>query len=229
MPQQLPHYLKGEPQVSLWQGGPTFSLFYDYDQIRDGKLSGLKPEQKAIWFRARTEMTFLDPVRRIFSLPPSSLFNELMDASFSPPRSFSIAIMSVMLNGVEALGSFLRPDLCLPIERRNDNKGMFKAFMEIYVKDWWQKPVPGGNPDVAELLWSCFRIGIAHGFCIKEPGSLEFLENERFRWTGKVLQVCPLHLFQDLDQGAKTYFSDLQANQQVLEKFTIRFDHVYKS
>lgn len=220
------HFLKGEPEFELWPGGPKFSCFYDYDQLRDHKLSGLTDHQKALWFKKRTEMTFLDPMRCIFRNPPSAVFNELMDATLSPPRSLSIGIMSIMLNGVEALGSFLEPDLGA---KPGDGKKMFEAFIKKHLPTWWRQPVPNGTPNITDLLWTCFRNGVAHGFQITPPGSLEFLEDTPYCWEPvmKVVQICPLHFFNDLDHGVKSYLSDLTSKQDVLKKFIQRFQCTY--
>jgi len=203
-----------------------FSCYYDYDQLRDHKLTGLTDQQKALWLIKRIELTFLDPLRAVFLDPQSQTFKNLMSDELVPPRSFSIAVMSVMLNGAEALGSFLRPDLG---SNGGDNKRMFESFVEKYLPAWWRKPVPGGNPDITFILWEYFRNGIAHGFQITPPGSLEFLEAEPFRWESqmRVVQVCPLHFFNDLDLGVRNYCSDLRSKQGVLDKFIPRFKSVY--
>ena len=220
------HHLKGEPEFELWPGGPRFSCYYDYDQLRDCKLTGLADHQKVAWFRKRTEMTFLDPLRAIFRNPLSQTFQNLMSDELVPPRSFSIALMSVMLNGVEALGSFLEPELG---GSRGDNKTMFESFVEKYLPEWWRKPVSGGSPDITFLLWECFRNGVAHGFQITPPGSLEFLKDEPYRWEPqmRIVQVCPLHFFNDLDTGVNNYCLDLRSNQEVLRRFIHRFQSVY--
>jgi hypothetical protein len=173
------HYLKGEPEFELWPGSPKFSCFYDYDQLRDKKLTRLTDTQKVLWFTKRIEMTFLSPLHAIFRNPPASVFNELMDASLSPPRSFFIGLMSVMMNGVEALGSFLRPEFG---SGNGDNKKMFEAFLEEYLSTWWRHPVPNGTSNITNLFWKCFRNGVVHGFQITPPGSLEFLEDKPYRW-----------------------------------------------
>jgi hypothetical protein len=223
------HYLTEEPRVSLRQGqdGPYFSLFYDYDQKRDNKLTGMNNEQKALWFKARIEMIFLSPLREVFAIPPPPAFHHLMAKSASSPRSFSIALMAMMLSGVEALGSFLRPDLCRPRSIRDYNKEMFKAFLEKYMCQWSNQPLQNGNPPINEFLWIHFRNGIAHGFQISGCGSLEFLKDKPFNWTGEIVQVCPIHFFQDLDAGVKTYCSDLIQDPTIQREFLMRFDDVY--
>jgi len=228
MPIPKDHYLTEEPMVKLWEGGPSLSLFYDYDQLRDNKLGGMTDQQKASWFTARIEMIFLGPLREVFAIPPPPAFHHLMAKSASPPRSFSIALMATMLSGVEALGSFLRPDLCRP-QYRFDNKGMFKAFLEKYMPNWSNQSLPQGNPPLNEFLWVNFRNGIAHGFQISGCGSLEFLEDKPFNWTGEIVQVCPIHFFQDLDAGVKTYSADLSQDPCILKPFIERFAYVYPS
>jgi hypothetical protein len=220
------HHLKGEPEFELWPVSQKFSCYYDYDQLRDRKLTGFTDQQKAVWFIKRIEMTFLDPLRAIFLDPQSQTFKNLMSDELAPSRSFSIAVMSVMLNGVEALGSFLEPDLG---DSRGDNKRMFESFVEKYLPVWWRKAVSSGTPNVTDLIWKNFRNGVAHGFQISPPGSLEFLETEPFRWESqmKVVQVCPLHFFNDLDLGVRRYCLDLKSKQDVLEKFIRRFKSVY--
>jgi hypothetical protein len=138
--------------------------------------------------------------------------------------SFSIAAMAIMLNGIEALGSFLRPD----ISGRDKNKKRFQAFLSQYMSNWTASvPALGKTLDVAEILWTHFRNGIAHGFYIERPGSLEFLKERRFEYDGEVLRVCPQHFFHDLDRGVATYFASLEGEVDVLRRFRERFDVVH--
>ncbi len=222
MPNQRDHYLKPEPSVPLWDAGPSFSLFYDYDQLYDRKLTSLSSEQKALWFCARIEMTFLRPLRRIFADTDSDVFIALLDTKSMEPRSFSIALMSVMLNGVESLGSFLRPG--------SNKRESFRTFIEHYMAQWsGHRPVPSIDMDLLDILWYRFRNGIAHGFCIEGPGSVEFLTDSPFSWDGTVLKVCPIHFWRDLDRGVLAYFNDLRANDRIREQFSVRFGKVYPS
>ncbi len=102
------HHLTQEPQIYLNIQGDPFSLFYDYDQTRDKKLSALSPREKARWLQARIDLIFLEPLRQCWNIS-SGLFRTLMVASTDRERhcSFSIAVMVTMLNGVESLGGFL--------------------------------------------------------------------------------------------------------------------------
>lgn len=219
------HYLTDEPRVFLSISEDPFTLFYDYDQIRDRKLSRLSPEQKVVWFRARTNMIFLEPLRRLWN-SSSHVFNELMRTSPTQQVncSFSIAAMSVMLNGVEALGSFIAPDL----KGRGKSKDRFFAFLRPYMSNWLVNVrISGRNWNVANMLWKHFRNGIAHGFGIEGPGSLEFLQDRPFQVNGPVLHICPRHFFSDLDRAVTAYFASFKESSEALQRFHKHFDKVY--
>ena len=211
------HYLTQEPRVHLNVPGDPFSLFYDYDQIRDRKLSALSPREKARWFRARMEMIFLEPLRQLSNVS-SEVFRALMFTSpeRQPNCSFSIAAMIVMLNGVEAIGSFLVPEI--PDGKAGANRKRFETFLGQYMPTW----LP-----VADLLWRDFRNGIAHGFQITPPHSLEFLADGPFWRQREVVYVCPLHFFHDLERAVAEYFDALDRDQDLLQKFEKRFKKVY--
>jgi len=106
---------------------------------------------------------------------------------------------------------------------------MFKAFLEEYLPNWSNHHLPLGNPPLNEFLWVNFRNGIAHGFQISGCGSLEFLKDKPFNWTGQILQVCPIHFFKDLDAGVKNYSIHLVQDQTHLNSFIKRFNDVYPS
>lgn len=216
------HHLKDEPAINLEIPGDPFALFYDYDQIRDRKLSKLKPNQKVVWLRKRLEITFLAPLRKLLN-KSEPVFNELMSASpHHDYCAFSIAVMAVMLNGIEALGAFVCPD------DRQTNKERFMAFLKPYMHEWsGSVRISGQNYDIGEILWKHFRNGITHGFCIEKPGSIEFLERERYQVGDQVLRVCPIHFFKDLEKGVSEYFSNLGKNDEALNKFQQRFNIVY--
>jgi hypothetical protein len=44
------------PSITLGIPGDPFTLFYDYDQVEEHKLTPLTKEQKAIWFEEVTEL-----------------------------------------------------------------------------------------------------------------------------------------------------------------------------
>ena len=87
--------------------GKDFTLYYDYDQLRDGKLSRLTDDGKIEWFRLRMNFVFLEPLCRLYQgkTPAYRALNSTKQNDL-PARSFVIPSFSVLLNGVEALGSF---------------------------------------------------------------------------------------------------------------------------
>jgi len=211
------HHIAEEPRVRLGIAGDPFSLFYDYDQTRDRKLSKLGPREKVLWFRARMEMVFLQPLRHLWQ-ESSEVFRVLMLTSpdKAPPCSFSIAAMVVMLDGVEAIGGLLAPDI--PNRKLGANRERFNTFLGLYMAPW----VP-----LADVLWRDFRNGIAHGFQISPPHSLEFLEEGPFERQGGVTYVCPLHFFRDLETAVAAYLDALCTDEPLLQKFEKGFGKIY--
>jgi hypothetical protein len=85
-----------------------FTLFYDYDPLQGGKVSRLTDSGKIGRFRLRMDCAFLEPLRRLFNTRSKS-FRELNSDTEQPDICFGVAGFSILLSGVEALGSFLPP------------------------------------------------------------------------------------------------------------------------
>ncbi|MFQ6019075.1 MAG: hypothetical protein ACE5KF_12880, partial [Kiloniellaceae bacterium] len=81
-------------------------------------------------FRSRMDFVFLEPLRRLYG-DKTTAYRELNSTKQNdlPARSFVIATFSVLLNGIEALGSFLTP----PHSGKKDN---FYAFLKAYMTSW---------------------------------------------------------------------------------------------
>ena len=97
------------PQIARAEiNGVPFTLYYDYDQLKDGKLGGLKDDEKIEWFRLRIRFIFLEPLGRLYQ-GKTAAYRELNSLALDdlPARSFVVPAFSILLNGVEALGSFL--------------------------------------------------------------------------------------------------------------------------
>jgi hypothetical protein len=63
---------------------------------------------------------------------------------------------------------------------------------------------------------------------ITSPHSLEFLEKDRFKnIVGEPVIVCPIHFFQDMQDAVNEYFSSLERDNDLLEKFGLRFSVLY--
>ncbi len=226
------------PSVELGFPGDPFTLFYDYDQIENQKLTPLTRDQKAKWFERRLRMTHLQPLRRIWKEPV--VFDSLLESKLDPAAecSFSVAAMGIMLNVVEALGSFRRPDLSGSDDDER-NWRMFLDFLANHMGEW--NVNVSYNVSVPKVLWKSFRNGITHGLRIGQVphaddlwGSLEFRGNfddrqkRRFERHGQLLRVCPEDFFDDLESAVKDYFGKLYSNSDdLLAKFIDRFNKVY--
>lgn len=225
------------PKVFLGLPGDPFTLFYDYDQVEESKLTALDGKQKARWFERRLSMTFIEPLRRIWK--EDAVAEVLLASKLNPSVecSFSVAAMAIMLSVVEALGSFRRPELAEP-EDEGKHWEMFIDFLGAHMTEWNRNI--GNNVSVPTVLWKSFRNGITHGLRVGQVprsddlwGSLEHHTNfadkqtRRFEKNGRLLRVCPEDFFDDLGSGTKDYFSKLYANQGLLTMFERRFNKVY--
>jgi hypothetical protein len=214
---------KREYQAQAWIEEMDFTLFYDYDQIRDTKLTQLTNEGKIKWFHLRMEAVFLEPLRRIFN-QKSVAYRELNSRSTydRPIRATMIAVFSVLLNGIEALGSFMR----------NSTKAKnFYAFMKKYMSDW-NTHVSGTSYQTGYLpriLWKYFRNGIAHGFVIEGGGGIEYANgDEKWKIEDGRLEICPIAFFKDFEIGVKAFFADIKdPNSNRRSSFLSRFQQLY--
>lgn len=225
------------PEIVLGFPGDPFTLFYDYDQVELHKLTPLNREQKAEWFRRRLYMAFIEPLRRVWT--ERVVFESLLESKLDPKKecSFSIAAMGIMLNVVEALGSFRNPQLTRE-GGRDSNWITFLEFLSNHMREW--SVTTANNVSVPKVLWKSFRNGIAHDLRVGQVsedgglwGSLEFRGNfadpskKRFEIHGQLLRVCPEDFFDDLKSGVDDYFGRLRGNEPLLANFSSRFNEVY--
>jgi hypothetical protein len=182
-----------------------FSLFYDYDQLRDGKLSKLSDNGKIEWFRQRTEMVLMEPTRRLFD-PSSTVRAELnsTDPTDLPLRTFTIPAFSILLNAIESLGGYVLPSAA-------GNRKRFEAFMRTYMAPW-TVAVPSGSrytePDLVTVMWKYYRNAIAHDFMI-EGGGIEIGLKSRFQIVNGLLQIQPNMFCSDFHNGVAALFADV--------------------
>jgi hypothetical protein len=209
-----------------------FTLFYDYDQLRDGKLTRLSKGGKIKWFELRTEMVFLEPLRKIFNRK-SVAHKELNSSPESnwPRAAVMTAAFSILLNGVEALGSFLNCSKTFVHEhnrKRGKNYFAFREFIQRYMKDW-DVLVQGTSYKFSylpEILWEHFRNGITHAFVVG-GGGIEY-DADPTRWKikwGGYLEIGPISFFEDFLKGVNNFFEDAKANHTM--NFLQRFEAAY--
>lgn len=147
-----------------------------------------------------------------------------MDQEDLPARSFVIAAFSILLNGIEALGSFItaRPE--------DDKRANFFAFMTAYMKPW-NKHIPNSPyaplGDMKAILWEHFRNGIAHGFCIERGGIDNEADGPRWIVGPNSLHIGPNPFFQDFRLGLDSFFADLNSDPGRSSTFLARFRQLY--
>ena len=195
-----------------------FTLFYDCDQLRDKKLSRLSDKGKIEWFAKRMEFVFLKPLTILF------------DKSFEEKNSkdgngtFTIMSFSILLNGVEALGSFLVP---LKDKKKNGkytsgkNRDCFLEFIKKYMSEWNKNKIP-------DKLWKNFRNGIAHAFVIENGGIDYDADSVRFRTTKQgTLEIGPQAFFKDFQNGLACFFKDVGSKTDIKRVFLDNFKEYY--
>lgn len=186
------------------------SYFYDEDELEKGILSRLSDPGKVKWLQGRINKVFVAPLRKIIHDDPKA-----ENPFRSSECDFMVAAFSVLLNGIESLGSFL-----------TSNKG-FKMFIENYLKEWNQ---------IIETLWENYRCGIAHGFVIdkgkgailydrKRAEKYWYVENDKAKW----LVVDPEKMLNDLEKGIDQFFKDMRNDPSKKAKLLGRFNELYPS
>jgi hypothetical protein len=203
----------------------TFELFYTHDQLRDNKFSQLSSGGKVEWLRLRMQMIFIEPLNRL--LDRNSVAWKTLNSHAEeedPRRTVDIASFSILLNGVEALGSFLFPP------NRNKQRNFFR-FIKDYMPDW-NVVVQGTThttKDMPYILWQHFRNGIAHAFVI-ELGGIEFSLSSRWEVQDGVLAINPKKFYDDFLVGQVKFFEDIKNVQNpkhnvFLERFRDAYPH----
>lgn len=210
--------------------GIEFSLYYDYDQLRDGKLGNLTNHEKLQWFVARHDRLFLRPLRAFWQAD-SSRTGSIFQALIPPYRrmlSFKLGMFGALLNIVESMGGFLDP--AIPAAPGGNWK-RFETFSRLYMKAWDAKiaRAGGATDDLLLRLWQGFRNPIAHEGGIK-AGGLEYLpQGTRFTTSAGWLQICPRQYMQDYVAGFSSYLSQVRGGGAEFTNFIIRFNAVFPS
>jgi hypothetical protein len=200
-----------------------FTLFYDYDQLQAGKLSRLTDSGRIEWFRLRMECVYLEPLRRLFDIS-SKAFRELNSDTQRPYTYFGIASFSILLNGVEALGSFLPP-----LNSGNGvNRDRFVGFIQAYMNPWdiTVEGTPYETNYLPDILWRHFRNGIAHGFVIEGGGIDPDADATRHLVVQSGhLEIGPNIFFGDFIRAAQAFSRDIDLTYR--PSFLQRFRDVY--
>jgi len=204
--------------------GYDCTLFYDYDCYRDMILPKLTDDGKIKWLELRMRMIFLRPLEVLFDRN-SSAFHELESPSQDgSPRTITLMAVSLLMNGIEALGSFLT-------NLKSMKKENFCAFMDQFMPDWTcqiSSPQHGKQPvSLSKILWDDYRNGLAHSFAIGGAGVDAVQGKDKFKIDGNTLQIDIWKFFSDFKLAVDKMFSDVSASGTSRSHFLSRFADVY--
>jgi len=201
--------------------GFNCTLFYDYDCERHHILNQLSDDGKIEWLECRMRMIFLDPLARIYDRD-SVAHHELNFPAGGPPMTPMLMTMSLLMNGIEALGSFLTS--------ARGNKQRFQEFMNRYMVNWTTivtAPYHGTHP-LSDILWKYYRNGLAHSFAILRAGIDDVPGAAKYIISDGVLQIDGWKFFPDLQQAFTQMLQDVRAGGAVRTTFLQRFNDIYQ-
>lgn len=203
--------------------GHMCSLFMDYDKYPLNVLSQLSDYGKIEWLERRMNMIFLDPMRKIYNRK-SIAHKELHRQKNRNPMNPMVMMFSLLLNGAEALGSFLTL-----YNGRSKNYIRFDTFISSYMENWAQNVnVPGeGNKKISKFLWGKYRNGLAHSFAILNAGIDDVRGNDLYEIKDNILQIDGWKFFRDLTIAINKMFNDLRNNSPLRTTFIRRFNMEY--
>jgi len=203
--------------------GFDFTLFYDYDCHRDHFLPKLSDDGKIEWLEARMRMIFIRPLSLLFDRG-SSVFEQLERPINGLPSTSTLVSVSTLMNGIEALGSFLT-------HRKSAKRQNFTAFMNKYMLEWCLLvPSPRHNNrklPLAEILWKAYRNGLTHSFAITGAGVDVVNGSDKFKIDGDALQIDIWKFFPDFRSAVDRMFEDVRKDKKIRTSFLKRFSYVY--
>ena len=165
-------------------------------------------------------MIFLFPVKKIIDRA-GTIYAQIEHPPGEPPMTAMLMITSMLMNGIEALGSFLTT---------SDKNGVcFDKFMDKYMPDWIaQVTVPHhARAKLSRVLWKSYRNGLAHSFVIKNAGIEPVPDPDKYIISHTTLQIDAWKFFDDLVAGVNTMFQDVRNDPQANRLFLRRFKKVY--
>jgi hypothetical protein len=211
----------GDPQIGTPINGTHFTLYYDYDELRDGKLWAptASDDVRIEWFRRRMTGVLIEPLARLLK-PGSPAYlevnSELMKTSLDgmhmqgPWRTFSGSAFLITLTAVDALGSFVPQAGVHKLLPWKHSGPRFRNFIAVLMPQWnvslahqglhlqtdCSRVMATTQGKMADILWKEFRCGYAHVFRSHGVGFDIYL-NGRWDIINGILEVNPVLFFQD--------------------------------
>jgi len=170
-------------------------------------LSGLTDDGKIDWLEGRVHRILIDPVREMRRLARGTL-----PGGPEPAAAFwSLAIVTLICSGIEALGHHLHGRKAV----RSGSVRDFQEFIETFMTDY----VP-----VKEEIYNDFRSGLAHSLVPRRGSVEERLGRPYVRDRRGYLRLDLDRFFQAFVIGVESYFTALRENHDLRQRFVHRFD-----
>lgn len=241
----------GTPQTGTPINGTHFTLYYDYDELRDGKLWGstASDDVRIEWFRRRMMGVLIEPLTRLLD-PNSPAFLEV-NSEFKrtgadgphmrgPWRTFNGSAFLVTLTAVDALGLFVPPVGVNNPQPWSHSGPRFRNFIAALLPQWNISIPYQGVPlqldcarvlatsqgKLVNILWKEFRCGFAHVFRSHGVGYNIYL-NSRWAIVHGILQVSPIMFFQDFRVAFNQLCQSVHSSPEFRRFFLQAFATVY--
>lgn len=237
----------GNPQIGTLIDGTYFTLFYDYDELRDGKLWAptASDDIRIEWFRRRMTGVLIESVGRLLD-PNSPAFLEV-NSEFKktspqgahmrgPWRTFTGSAFLIVLTAVDALGLFVPPAGVNNPPLWQHSGPRFRNFIVMLLPQWnisipyqglqlqpdCSRMMAANQGKLTNILWKEFRCGFAHVFRSHGVGYDIYL-NDRWEIVHGILEVNPVLFFHDFraafNQLCHSAQSDLTFRRFFLQAF----------
>jgi len=185
--------------------GREWTLFKDYDKPYYPTLS---LQGKIEYLEKRVQLILIDPLEEI---KRKSLAKET-------DEYYWLCIVTLVCCAIEATGAYLVGRDRKSAKKKRANFRAFESFINEYMSVY--KPY-------VDDLWSYFRNGLAHGFCI-EKGGIELNLTKPAKRDAKVgVQINADEFFDNLKRGFSNYIEDLR-KQLVGAKIIQNFEKTWR-
>jgi hypothetical protein len=168
----------------------------DYDRV---ELPSLNKSQKIRYFcNKRVKYVLLNPLDEMYQ----SLMKEKNESSIL------LCFANCICCSIEAFGKFYTG-------KTGQSGNNFKEFVKKYMHSNYVTQRFNSKRYV-DILWNCFRNGLAHGFTIKN-GGFEHNLKELFKIKNirskKQLVIDPTLFYRDFRKGVRKYIQDLKKSK----------------